>query len=177
MKNAVFRDVVLCASCMNRRFGGTRHLHLQGIKNTRARKVLDVCYQTSDCNVKVIAALHDANERQTLDHDVRLIICFDQPKEIKFRVLGYKIVSFKSTAHVVHIAKTQSRSMFRFPDGLHNHETTYVACHTGLKYILKMLPHCNNCSNYKRERFELQADTIPKTQITPHIHDCTENYM
>jgi hypothetical protein len=30
MKNAVFWDVALCRSCVNRRFGGTRRLHLQG---------------------------------------------------------------------------------------------------------------------------------------------------
>jgi hypothetical protein len=32
MKNTVFWDVVLCRSCMNRRFGGTYRLHLQGRK-------------------------------------------------------------------------------------------------------------------------------------------------
>jgi hypothetical protein len=30
MKNAVFRDVAQCRSCVNRRFGGTYHLHIQG---------------------------------------------------------------------------------------------------------------------------------------------------
>jgi hypothetical protein len=33
MKNAVFWDVALCGSCLNRRFGGTCRLHLQGGKN------------------------------------------------------------------------------------------------------------------------------------------------
>jgi hypothetical protein len=32
MKNAVFWDVALCRSCVNRRFEGTYRLHLQGIK-------------------------------------------------------------------------------------------------------------------------------------------------
>jgi hypothetical protein len=32
MKNAVFWDVAPCRSCVNRRFGGTYHLHLQGRK-------------------------------------------------------------------------------------------------------------------------------------------------
>jgi hypothetical protein len=32
MKNAVFWDVALCRSCVNRRFGGTYRLHLQGRK-------------------------------------------------------------------------------------------------------------------------------------------------
>jgi hypothetical protein len=32
MKNVVFWDVALCRSCVNRRFGGTYRLHLQGIK-------------------------------------------------------------------------------------------------------------------------------------------------
>jgi hypothetical protein len=32
MKNAVFWDVAPCTSCVNRRFGGTYRLHLQGRK-------------------------------------------------------------------------------------------------------------------------------------------------
>jgi hypothetical protein len=32
MKNAVFWDVAKCRSCVNRRFGGTYRLHLQGSK-------------------------------------------------------------------------------------------------------------------------------------------------
>jgi hypothetical protein len=32
VKNAVFWDVAPCLSCVNRRFGGTYHLHLQGKK-------------------------------------------------------------------------------------------------------------------------------------------------
>jgi hypothetical protein len=32
MKNAVFWDVALCTSCVNRRFGGTYRLNLQGRK-------------------------------------------------------------------------------------------------------------------------------------------------
>jgi hypothetical protein len=32
MKNAIFRDVVPCGSCVNRRFGGTYRLHLQSRK-------------------------------------------------------------------------------------------------------------------------------------------------
>jgi hypothetical protein len=36
MKNAVFWDVTLCRYFVNRRFGGTYRLHLQGIRNPRA---------------------------------------------------------------------------------------------------------------------------------------------
>jgi hypothetical protein len=32
MKNAIFWDVAPCRSCVNRRFRGTYHLHLQGRK-------------------------------------------------------------------------------------------------------------------------------------------------
>jgi hypothetical protein len=32
VKNVVFWDVALCRSCVNRRFGGTYQLHLQGRK-------------------------------------------------------------------------------------------------------------------------------------------------
>jgi hypothetical protein len=49
VKNAVFRDVVLCESFKNRRFGGTCRLHLRDRKNTRAIEVLDVC---SFCKIK-----------------------------------------------------------------------------------------------------------------------------
>jgi hypothetical protein len=35
MKNAVFWDVVLCRSCVNRRIGEMYRLHLQGIRNPR----------------------------------------------------------------------------------------------------------------------------------------------
>jgi hypothetical protein len=42
LKNAVLWDVVPCESCKNGRFGGTCRLHLQGRKNTRMRKVLDI---------------------------------------------------------------------------------------------------------------------------------------
>jgi hypothetical protein len=34
MKNAVFWDVAPCRSCVNRRFEGTYHLHLQGPQST-----------------------------------------------------------------------------------------------------------------------------------------------
>jgi hypothetical protein len=37
MKNAVFWEMTPCASCMNRRFGGTYHLQFEGTKNHRAR--------------------------------------------------------------------------------------------------------------------------------------------
>jgi hypothetical protein len=33
LENAVFWDVAPCRSCVNRRFGGTYRLHLQGRKN------------------------------------------------------------------------------------------------------------------------------------------------
>jgi hypothetical protein len=36
MKNSVFWDVAPCRYFVNRRFGGTYRLHLQGIKNPRA---------------------------------------------------------------------------------------------------------------------------------------------
>jgi hypothetical protein len=32
MKNAIFWDMAPCSSCVNRRFGGTYRLHLQGRK-------------------------------------------------------------------------------------------------------------------------------------------------
>jgi hypothetical protein len=35
LKNVVFWDVALCRSCVNRRFGGKYHLHLQG-RNARS---------------------------------------------------------------------------------------------------------------------------------------------
>jgi hypothetical protein len=38
MKNAIFRDVMQCGSCKNKRFGETYRLHHQGENNQRARK-------------------------------------------------------------------------------------------------------------------------------------------
>jgi hypothetical protein len=40
-KNAVFWDVALRRYCVKRRFGGTYRLHLQGIRNPRARNQLE----------------------------------------------------------------------------------------------------------------------------------------
>jgi hypothetical protein len=37
MKNAIFWDVEPCISCVNRRFEGTYHLHIQSRKNPRER--------------------------------------------------------------------------------------------------------------------------------------------
>jgi hypothetical protein len=37
MKNTVFCDVGPCRSCVNRRFGGRYHLHLQGSENPLAK--------------------------------------------------------------------------------------------------------------------------------------------
>jgi hypothetical protein len=37
VKNVVFRNVILCASCKTRHFGGIHHLHHKGDKNRRAR--------------------------------------------------------------------------------------------------------------------------------------------
>jgi hypothetical protein len=44
-KNAVFWDVALCRSCVNRRFGGTYRLHLQGRRKSQARNQRDSIWQ------------------------------------------------------------------------------------------------------------------------------------
>jgi hypothetical protein len=47
IKNAVFWDVAPCSYFVNRRFGGTYRLHLQGIRNPRAmnqRELVDFLY-------------------------------------------------------------------------------------------------------------------------------------
>jgi hypothetical protein len=38
LKKAVFLDVAPCRYCVNRRFGGTYRLHLEGRKKTRIRE-------------------------------------------------------------------------------------------------------------------------------------------
>jgi hypothetical protein len=43
MKNAVFWDVAPCRSCVNRRFGGTYSLHLQGRKIAGEEPDADAC--------------------------------------------------------------------------------------------------------------------------------------
>jgi hypothetical protein len=40
MKNDVSWDVTPCGSCKNRRFGGTKRLHLRGDKNRSVRLLL-----------------------------------------------------------------------------------------------------------------------------------------
>jgi hypothetical protein len=49
MKNAVFWDVAACGSCYRRRLGGTCCLHLQGVKNLRARNNV-----SSKCTANVV---------------------------------------------------------------------------------------------------------------------------
>jgi hypothetical protein len=48
MNNAIFGDVAPCRSCVNRRFGGTCHLHLQGRKNRERGTSVSRWLQTSE---------------------------------------------------------------------------------------------------------------------------------
>jgi hypothetical protein len=50
MKNAVFLDVAQCRYCVNRRFGGIYHLHLQGIKLRALRTSVSRWLQLSAIN-------------------------------------------------------------------------------------------------------------------------------
>jgi hypothetical protein len=49
-KNAVFWDVAPCRSCVNRRFGGTYRLHIQGIKIGERGSNVSRWLHTADCN-------------------------------------------------------------------------------------------------------------------------------
>jgi hypothetical protein len=51
MKNAVFWDVVPCRPCVNRRFGGTCRLHLQGWKIPWARNQLEQVAADYSCHI------------------------------------------------------------------------------------------------------------------------------
>jgi hypothetical protein len=54
--NAVFRGIIPCGSCKNRRFGGTYSLYRQGDKNRRARKKLVVTSnQSTRRNIRTYA--------------------------------------------------------------------------------------------------------------------------
>jgi hypothetical protein len=57
MKNAVFWDVEPCGSCVNRRFGGTYRLHLQGRKIRERGTSVSRWQQTQ--------ALHGATSQKT----------------------------------------------------------------------------------------------------------------
>jgi hypothetical protein len=46
MKNVVFWDVALCTWCVNRRFGGTYRLHLQGRKIREPGTSVSRCLKT-----------------------------------------------------------------------------------------------------------------------------------
>jgi hypothetical protein len=58
MKNAVFWDVAPCTSCVNRCFGGTYRLHLQGIKSASEEPAraggLQTAAETSNLTDKII---------------------------------------------------------------------------------------------------------------------------
>jgi hypothetical protein len=66
MKNVVFWDVELCRSCVNRRFGGTYRLHLQGRKinewetsvsrwlQTAAKSQIPTWIFTSQCRISLM---------------------------------------------------------------------------------------------------------------------------
>jgi hypothetical protein len=49
-KNAVFWDVVPCKSCVNRGFGGTHRLHLQGRKKPRTRNQREQVQTAATCS-------------------------------------------------------------------------------------------------------------------------------
>jgi hypothetical protein len=60
MKNAVFWDVASYRYFVNRRFGGTYCLHLQGIRNPRAmnqreQAAVDCCLVSSETSVNKIS--------------------------------------------------------------------------------------------------------------------------
>jgi hypothetical protein len=60
MKNVVFWDVVLCRSCVNRRFGGTYRLHLQGRKIRERRTSVARCPKR-----RLTEDLHSATSQKT----------------------------------------------------------------------------------------------------------------
>jgi hypothetical protein len=58
MKSAVFWDVAPCRSCVNRRYGGTYRLHLQG-RNIRERGTSASRWQQSVRSLKYSPAKHE----------------------------------------------------------------------------------------------------------------------
>jgi hypothetical protein len=57
MKNAVFWDVAPCRSCVNRRFGGTCRLHLQGRKIRDRGTSVSRLLQTAQSYVMVVVKI------------------------------------------------------------------------------------------------------------------------
>jgi hypothetical protein len=55
MKNAVFWDMTPCRSCVNRRFGGTYHLHLQGRKIRERGTSVSRWLQSATCSRRFLA--------------------------------------------------------------------------------------------------------------------------
>jgi hypothetical protein len=66
MKNTVFWDVTPCRSCVNRRFGGTYRIHLQGIKihewGTSVSRWLQEAIQSSKTSVHTRSTRHHTPE-------------------------------------------------------------------------------------------------------------------
>jgi hypothetical protein len=64
MKNAVFWDVAQCSSFLNRRFGGTYHLHLQSReiyeRRTRVRRRLQFGSSLADFSTPKIETIHSS---------------------------------------------------------------------------------------------------------------------
>jgi hypothetical protein len=61
MKNAVFWDVAACTSCVNRRFGGTYRLHLQGRK-IRERETSVSRWLQTECQSKTTSYIRTERE-------------------------------------------------------------------------------------------------------------------
>jgi hypothetical protein len=58
MKNAVFWNVALCRSCVNRRFGGTYRPHFQGRKTRERRTSVSKWQQTPAHTVSSLADIY-----------------------------------------------------------------------------------------------------------------------
>jgi hypothetical protein len=69
MKNVVFWDVALCRSCVDRRFGGTYSLHLQGSKireqSTSMHPPANATASLSNFTTLKMEAPHSATSQKT----------------------------------------------------------------------------------------------------------------
>jgi hypothetical protein len=65
MKNAVFWDVAPCSFCVNRHFGGTYRLHLQGRKIRERGTSVNRWLQTADFSTLKMEAICPPKSRFT----------------------------------------------------------------------------------------------------------------
>jgi hypothetical protein len=141
MKNAVFWDVTPCRSCVNRRFGGTYHVHLRGrkIRERGTNVAADVdshkIYTASHPRRRLSSMLHlcnlvKYNSTQNAGHSTILgeVTVRDLTRETKVHTKTWRdtdLSSFLSSDGFVQVV-----IQILYKDGYADIVTKYTSLHT-----------------------------------------------